>query len=269
MNNKIITIAFGLCFASAMLAAPRAQQLSGGGGGVPGGATTQVQFNDAGVFNGNSAVVINKTNNILAFGGVTSSFPGIKSSASALGLDRLAVRLADDSAFGFIATSGLELMNGATRTGLVFQSGGNFVIASATGAAQLILDGQATGGNGQVLTTGITGQTVQAMSTIANGANNNVTLSQSWARITGPTGAFSISGFTAGFVGAKIFLFNTTAQAMTITNEGASSTAANRITTLTGADVVLAASVSSAIFTYDVTSARWILMSARDSAGAK
>ena len=37
----------------------------GGGGGTPGGSTTQVQFNDAGAFAGDSGLTYDKTNNIL------------------------------------------------------------------------------------------------------------------------------------------------------------------------------------------------------------
>ena len=46
---------------------------------------------------------------------------------------------------------------------------------------------------------------------------------------------------------------------MTISNESASSDAANRITTLTGADVVLTG-VSVAHLIYNATDARWILL---------
>lgn len=53
------------------------------------------------------------------------------------------------------------------------------------------------------------------------------------------------------------------AQAMTLTNESASSTAANRILTLTGADVTLTGT-SSATLIYSTTSSRWILTATRD-----
>lgn len=69
-----------------------------GGGGTPGGADTQVQFNDGGVFGGDSGLTFNKTSNVLSvtggivsvgdialstatgvlgIGGLTSSFAGI------------------------------------------------------------------------------------------------------------------------------------------------------------------------------------------------
>ena len=97
--------------------------------------------------------------------------------------------------------------------------------------------------------------------TLANGDNNNVAVAQSFKRITGPTGAFAVTGFTNGRDGAILYVLNSTAQTFTIKNENAGSTAANRITTLTGADVVLrATATSAATFIYDGSSSRWILM---------
>jgi hypothetical protein len=46
---------------------------SAGGGGTPGGADTQVQFNDGGAFGGDSGLVFNKTTNALTTGGVINS----------------------------------------------------------------------------------------------------------------------------------------------------------------------------------------------------
>ena len=95
--------------------------------------------------------------------------------------------------------------------------------------------------------------------TLANGANNNVNLNEDkFIRITGPTGAFSISGIAGGINGKEVYLYNAVAFDMTITND-ATSTAANRILTLTGADVVLTG-VSVAHLVYYATDARWILL---------
>jgi hypothetical protein len=108
--------------------------------------------------------------------------------------------------------------------------------------------------------------------TLANGANHDISLriagsphiawASGFGRITGPTGAFSVGGFVCygQLDGTELTIFNTTAQAMTITNEDASSSAANRITTLTGADVVLAARTTAARFLYDNTTKRWIYL---------
>jgi hypothetical protein len=50
------------------------------------------------------------------------------------------------------------------------------------------------------------------------------------------------------------------AQQMTIVNNDGSSAAANRITTLTGGNVVLRAGTSSASFIYEDVSDTWILV---------
>lgn len=100
----------------------------------------------------------------------------------------------------------------------------------------------------------------QGALTLANGANSNIVLpTNSWVRITGPSGAFSVSGFAGPFDGRLLVLFNSTTQDMTITND-ATSTAANRILTLTGADVTLTG-VSCATFRYSTADLRWILQS--------
>lgn len=95
--------------------------------------------------------------------------------------------------------------------------------------------------------------------TLANGANADVNIgSVSFVKIAGPTGAFSVSGFTGGTSGRRLTVYNSVAYAMTITNN-ATSAAANRILTLTGADVVLSARASVAHFIYDAAQSLWIL----------
>lgn len=106
--------------------------------------------------------------------------------------------------------------------------------------------------------------------TLANGANHDISLriagsphiawTSAFARITGPTGAFSVGGFVCygQLDGMQLTVFNTTAQAMTLVNEDASSTAEYRIKTLTGADIVLAARTTVARFIYDNTYKRLI-----------
>jgi len=104
---------------------------------------------------------------------------------------------------------------------------------------------------------------------LSNGANNDfptIADGSSWHyvinyfSITGPTAAFSISGFTGGYMGRQLWIFNPTSQQMTIKNATGSS-ANNQILTLTGADVVLRAGNSFASFIYDATSHKWILKS--------
>ena len=96
--------------------------------------------------------------------------------------------------------------------------------------------------------------------TASNGANNNITLpNKSFIRVTGPTGAFNITGITKpdNPDGRVVILYNTTSQNMTITND-ATSTAANRI--LTGQGDVATTGIGIVSLIYSVTDARWILL---------
>lgn len=100
--------------------------------------------------------------------------------------------------------------------------------------------------------------------TASNGANSNITLpNKSFIRITGPTGAFNITGITkpANPDGRVVILYNTTSQNMTITND-ATSTAANRI--LTGQGDVATTGIGIVSLIYSVTDARWILLTKLD-----
>ncbi len=96
--------------------------------------------------------------------------------------------------------------------------------------------------------------------TLVNGDNDNVAIGYTtYVRIGGPSAAFTIRGIAGGERGRLVFLRNTVAFNMTLANENAGSTAANRIITQTGADVTLTG-ISSAVFLYDVTASRWILV---------
>lgn len=72
-----------------MLVAPDGTpyEAGGGGGGTPGGANTQVQFNDGGAFGGDAGLIFDKTTDILSIGAElrvpgSSSYVGIGRSAS-------------------------------------------------------------------------------------------------------------------------------------------------------------------------------------------
>jgi hypothetical protein len=106
------------------------------------------------------------------------------------------------------------------------------------------------------------GKTIQpwVSLTCANGANNDLALPLGTNfYITGPTGSFSVSGLAASGGnedGRVIRLYNSVAFALTITND-LTSTAANRILTLTGADVT---TTTQGLITlvYSSTASRWI-----------
>ena len=96
--------------------------------------------------------------------------------------------------------------------------------------------------------------------TLVNGANSNVALpKKSFARITGPSAVFNITGIRGGADGKVAILYNTTAYAMTITHN-ATSTAANQIFTNTGSDVATTGTGIVSLI-YSVTDSKWILLS--------
>jgi hypothetical protein len=98
---------------------------------------------------------------------------------------------------------------------------------------------------------------VRSTMTLANGANANEPLpASSFVSITGPTGAFSLSGIVASD-GASLRIVNLTGEVMTVTHE-ATSTAANRLTTLTGADLVSTGNCAFDV-DYDTGTSRWIV----------
>ncbi len=103
--------------------------------------------------------------------------------------------------------------------------------------------------------------------TLANGNNNDVsTALSSNLRITGPTAAFTITGFANGHAGKLLIISNATVQTMTIAPQNAGSAAANRIVTGTGANVNIAGPAR-AVFVYDATDSRWYLVGLWDANG--
>jgi hypothetical protein len=96
---------------------------------------------------------------------------------------------------------------------------------------------------------------------LANGLNSDIAIPLSpYVTITGPTLAFSVGGFTPSSDGRILTIYNTTTQVMTLVNEDAGSALANRIKTLTGANLIIGPGLESVSFTYNTVDARWVLM---------
>jgi len=106
--------------------------------------------------------------------------------------------------------------------------------------------------------------------TLVNGANNNIAATaNSFYRIVSPTAAFSITGLTGGQNGKVLVIYNTTAFAMTISNENAGSAITNRIRTMTGADIVTPITNGATVtLMYNSTQALWLVLSATTSPSA-
>lgn len=155
---------------------------------------------------------------------------------------------------------------GASRTSnIISDPDGNLnLLSGTTGALVVVGDGTSTAAvmspNG--LVTPVHWQ-VQAQSIVlANGDNDNINISVFGNfTVSGPSGAFAVTGFTGGANGRILYIWNASGQQMTIKNEDAGSTAAMRIQTNTGADVVLRNGNSAATFIYNSTASRWILVS--------
>jgi|WetSurMetagenome_2_1015567.scaffolds.fasta_scaffold01336_8 hypothetical protein len=77
------------------------------------------------------------------------------------------------------------------------------------------------------------------------------------------SGAFSIGGFTQGYPGKVLYVYNSSSSAMTITQQSTGSTAGNRIWNSTAANGDLTINTSTgqsmATFLYDYTAADWVL----------
>ena len=93
--------------------------------------------------------------------------------------------------------------------------------------------------------------------TLTNGANSNIALTDySFFRITGPTAAFSITGFAGGNDGRVLTIMNNTSQVMTLTHQ-ATSTAANQINT-GGTNTTIAASGIATLY-YNTNLSKWVV----------
>lgn len=112
--------------------------------------------------------------------------------------------------------------------------------------------------------------------TATNGANNNFLVTAvgtsgngyacSHVMITGPTGAFNITGLrgfssvlTGAVDGQIVYIENHTGQVMTISNLNSGSTAANQITTGSGSDYAVSVGLT-AMLMYNVAAATWYLI---------
>lgn len=96
---------------------------------------------------------------------------------------------------------------------------------------------------------------------LANGNNAAVDLgTKVLVKIkAGPTAAFAICGIAGGRDGRRYLIYNATGQNMTIANDsGLEPTAANRIYTNTGADVVTTGNGAAEVY-YDTEDSRWVV----------
>lgn len=105
---------------------------------------------------------------------------------------------------------------------------------------------------------------------LVNGTNNNVTAQgRSYLKISGPTAAYTITGFSGGVDGQRLVVQNGVAQNLTFNHVDAGSLAANRLYLFGGGSLTLTGTGTgaggSAEFIYDAGSSVWILLTARQA----
>jgi hypothetical protein len=107
-----------------------------------------------------------------------------------------------------------------------------------------------------------------AVDTTGAGSNNNYNVrGHTFVRITGPTHEFIITGISGGTNGRIVTLFNATptltshtGQKMVIANQSSSSSSANQILTLSGANIVCTSN-SAVSMIYSTAENEWIVFS--------
>ena len=98
---------------------------------------------------------------------------------------------------------------------------------------------------------------------LVNGVNSDVALTAySFFRITGPTAAFSITGFASGADGRLLTLINASGQTLTLTHQ-ATSTSANQINT-GGTDMTITSGGIVSLF-YNISLSKWVVTSATNT----
>jgi hypothetical protein len=147
--------------------------LSGGGGGTPGGANTNVQFNDGGLFGGNAQFTYNKVTNLLTVGNVSANSNGLGTNYA----------VGDDAYIGDINTAdtvGIKGQQNPANAYIVFGNSDSTGKLGRAGTGPLTYAGafsataNITGGN--ILTSGVISATGNITGgNILGGANVNAT----------------------------------------------------------------------------------------------
>lgn len=139
-----------------------------------------------------------------------------------------------------------------------FGTGASFVTTGTTGVQIFSVSPGASSGQ-MALTPLSLPQSVNG--TFASGTDNNDVAigSNSFVRVSGPSGPFSVTGFAGGTDGRVLHVMSPI-YGMTIKN-ATGSALGNQILTLTGADVTLGSGASVASFLYDTAAGYWVLTS--------
>jgi hypothetical protein len=244
------------------------------GGGSPGGSTTEVQFNDAGVIAGDSDYTWDKTNNRLGIGG-TAAYPlYIDNTIDSAGIY---VKTATHQYFTGLTIEDTHATHIATRINMKGSRGGitveeyfNDIKIFDSNASRYIYwadpDSAQMGDNDRTQDVWFFGQQVLNPTSPAQLTANvdNYSILSPWVRltsdasrdITGIAENAQTNGETDDTDGAVIYITNVGAENIVLKHEDANSTATNRILSNTGADITLSAN-EIAMCIYDQTTGRW------------
>jgi trimeric autotransporter adhesin len=233
-----------------------------------GDASTAIGFNN--ISSGAYSVALGSSNTSSA---LNSTVTGSFNTASGDYSSAHGRFLKSKSYAGFVIGIYNDTTNAASATGYnannrIFQVGNGFSDGLRNNALTILQSG-ATGINTETPNAGLDINADLAYRqndvAVANGVNNDVFPGfYSFIKVTGPTAAFSLSGFTGGVDGKILTVLNLTAQNMTIVSQTTSaSLAANRINTLTGADIVTVGN-GSVTMQYSAADSRWMVIAVRD-----
>lgn len=185
--------------------------------------------------------------------GLSASTPAANASTGTIGTAALAAR--SDHAHPAVAIStGVSGLGANVATFLATPSSANLIsaVTDETGSGALVF-GTSPTINGQSI------GTVQTYSTTGTSNNISVSAGVSIIRYTG-AGTATLTGFSAAGAtpasGRILVIMNSTSNAVTLSNENASSTAAYRLSLPNSVDMVIGANQVVTLF-YDVTSSRW------------
>lgn len=143
---------------------------------------------------------------------------------------------------------------------IVTSTGAALSLAAGTGSAILVYD--ATTGRWRVLASSALGAAPVIQTTTSTGTQNDfaLTANATLLRANNAT-ALTLTGLTAGTDGQRLEIVAVGAGGVTLTDQAAGSTAANRIITGVGGPLSLWAGAGTVKLTYDATTARWIATS--------
>ena len=214
------------------------------------GSTAQFQVNGTGAVVAATGIASSGTIN---FSGLTAS-KGVFTDASknltstgTLGVDQGGTGAAT------LTSNGVVYGNGTGAAQVTAQGGTNTVLIANAGAPSF----SATPTLTSVTLTGELAAQATTPSSFSTQQDNYAIGAFSFARIQTSVTLTAITGITGGVNGKRLVLANIDGTtSITISNESASSTAANRVITGTGADYVMLAN-NTIELVYDATSSRW------------